>query len=76
METMNAVGSMLVVLALAAFGAGPVSSAPSGGAGRVPAGDDVDLGPSLADYRFEHAIWRRSSWVAPEQVPRNAKRWM
>jgi len=76
MKAMNAIGSILAILAVLTLGAGATRNATTDGLTRAPAVECVSPGAFPGGFRVEHAIWQRPSWVAPGHVPRNSKIWI
>jgi len=77
MKTMNAVGSMLGILAILTLGTGAAGNDASDGPSQPSAADCVrPAAADRGDYHVVHAIWQRPSGVASRLVPRDSKLWI
>jgi hypothetical protein len=76
MKVMNAVGSMLGILAVLTLGAGAAANDSSDGLSRASAADCVSPATDPREYQVIHAIWQRPGWVASRYIPRDSKIWI
>lgn len=76
MKAMNAVGSMLGILAVLMLGASVAGNESPDGLSQGSAADGVSPATDPADYRVVHAIWQRPSGVPSGYVPRDSKLWI
>jgi hypothetical protein len=76
MKVMNAVGSMLGILAVLMLGSGAAGNDSLDGPSQARAADGVGPATDPGDYRVVHAIWQRPGWVASGHVPRDSKIWI
>jgi len=76
MKSMNAVGSMLGILAVLTLGTGAAGNESPDGLTQAYAVHCVNPATDPGDYHVVHAIWQRPSWVAPGHVPRDSKIWI
>ncbi len=76
MKSINAVGSIVAILAALTLGAGATGNDPTDGLTRAPATECVSPAAFPGDFRVEHAIWQRPRLVAPGHVPRDSKIWI
>ena len=76
MKVMNAVGSMVGILAVLMLGSGAAGNDSPDGPSQARAADCVGPATDPGDYRVVHAIWQRPGWVASGHVPRDSKIWI
>ncbi len=76
MKLMNAVGSLLGMLAVLTLGAGAAQGDSPGRLGQVSTADCVSPAADRGGYHVVHAIWPRPSRGASGRVPRDSKIWM
>ena len=77
MRVMNAVGSMLGILAVFTLGTGAAGNDASDGLSQASAADCVrPAAADRGDYHVVHAIWQRPRWVTSRHVPRDSKLWI
>jgi hypothetical protein len=76
MKVMNAVDSMLGILAVLMLGAGAAGNARADGLSQARAADCVSPATDSGEYHVVHAIWQRPSWAASRHVPRDSNIWM
>jgi hypothetical protein len=76
MKAMNAVGSMLGILAVLLLGASAAGNDSADGPSQARAADYARPATDPGDYRVVHAIWQRPGWVAARHVHRDSKIWI
>ena len=76
MKVMNAVGSMLGILAVLMLGAGAAGNDSPDELSQARAADCVSPATDPGDYHVVHPIWQRPGWVPSRHVPRDSKIWI